>query len=113
MTVSAEFDRAFRLHKEGKLREAFLRYDAIIQTDPTHAGALHFSGVVLHQAGKHVEAIARIRASIGIDPGSPDAWSNLALATSRRTQAQPASEHRSASGSKAYHLGQRPRGTIV
>ena len=80
MSVSAEFDRAFRLHQEGKLREAFLRYDAIIQTDPTHAAALHFSGVVLHQAGKHVEAIARIRASIGIDPGSPDAWSNLALA---------------------------------
>ena len=73
MTVSAEFDRAFRLHQEGKLREAFLRYDAIIQTDPLHAAALHFSGVVLHQAGKRAEAIARIRASIGIDPGSPDA----------------------------------------
>ena len=80
MTVSAEFERAFRLHQQGKLREAFLRYDAIVQADPTHAPALHFSGVVLHQAGKHAEAIARIRASIGIDPGSPDAWSNLALA---------------------------------
>jgi protein O-GlcNAc transferase len=80
MTVSAEFERAFRLHQQGKLREAFLRYDAIVQADPTHAAALHFSGVVLHQAGKHAEAIARIRASIGIDPGSPDAWSNLALA---------------------------------
>ncbi|HEY3178905.1 MAG TPA: tetratricopeptide repeat protein [Casimicrobiaceae bacterium] len=80
MTVSAEFERALRLHQEGKLREAFLRYDAIIQADPTHAAALHFSGVVLHQAGKHAEAIARIRASIGIDPGSADAWSNLALA---------------------------------
>jgi predicted O-linked N-acetylglucosamine transferase (SPINDLY family) len=80
MSHSAEFDRAFRLHKEGKLREAFMRYDAVIQADPKHAQALHYSGVVLLQAGKHTEAIQRIRASIGIDPTSSDAWSNLGLA---------------------------------
>jgi len=80
MTVTAEFERALRLHQQGKLREAFLRYDAIIQADPRHAAALHYSGVVLYQAGKHVEAIERIRASLGVDPGAADAWSNLALA---------------------------------
>jgi len=80
MTVSAEFERAFRLHQQGKLREAFLRYDAILKADPRNAPALHYSGVVLHQAGKHAEAIERIRASIGIDAASADAWSNLALA---------------------------------
>ncbi|MET0732911.1 MAG: tetratricopeptide repeat protein, partial [Casimicrobiaceae bacterium] len=80
MSLAAEFDRAMRLHQEGKLREAFMRYDAVIKADPQHAAALHYSGVVLLQAGKHAEAIARIRASIGIDPASPDAWSNLALA---------------------------------
>ena len=80
MTVSAEFERAFRLQQEGKLREAFLRYDAILKVDPQNAPALHYSGVVLLQAGKHVAAIERIRASIGIDAASPDAWSNLALA---------------------------------
>jgi predicted O-linked N-acetylglucosamine transferase (SPINDLY family) len=80
MSVTDEFERAFRLHQQGKLREAFLRYDAVIKADPQHAPALHYSGVVLHQAGKHVEAIERIRASIGIDPGSADAWANLALA---------------------------------
>src|SRR5438105_3997129 len=80
MIAAAEFERALRLHQQGKLREAFLRYDAIIQAEPQHAGALHFSGVVLHQAGKHAEAITRIRASISIDPNVADAWSNLALA---------------------------------
>ena len=80
MSLAAEFDRALRLHQEGKLREAFMRYDAVIKADPQHAAALHYSGVVLLQSGKHVEAIARIRASIGIDPASADAWSNLALA---------------------------------
>ena len=80
MTHTAEFERAFRLHQQGKLREAFLRYDAVLKADPAHAPALHYSGVVLLQAGKPVEAIERIRASIGIDGASHEAWSNLALA---------------------------------
>lgn len=80
MTIASEFDRAFRLHQQGKLREAILRYDAILKVEPRYAPALHYSGVVLLQSGKHVEAIERIRASIGIDPNSADAWSNLAIA---------------------------------
>lgn len=79
MTIATEFARAFRLHQQGKLREAFLRYDAILKADPLHAPALHYSGVVLHQSGKHAAAAERIRAAIAADPASPDAWSNLAL----------------------------------
>ena len=79
MSVSTEFDRAFRLHQQGKLREAFLRYDAVLAADPKFAPALHYSGVVLYQAGKISEAAERIRASLQLEPASPDAWSNLAL----------------------------------
>jgi predicted O-linked N-acetylglucosamine transferase (SPINDLY family) len=79
MTISTEFDRAFRLHQQGKLREAFLRYDAVLAADPQNAPALHYSGVVLYQAGKIPEAAERIRASLALEPSSPDAWSNLAL----------------------------------
>ena len=60
--MRAEFARAFRLHEEGKLREAFLRYDAILKAVPQHAPALHYSGVVLYQSGQFVPAIERIRA---------------------------------------------------
>ena len=79
MSISSEFDRAYRLHQQGKLREAFLRYDAVLAADPEHAQALHYSGVVLFQAGKIPEAAERIRASIKIEPRAADAWSNLAL----------------------------------
>jgi Flp pilus assembly protein TadD len=79
MSISTEFDRAFRLHQQGKLREAFLRYDAVLAADPKCAPALHYSGVVLYQAGKIPEAAERIRAALELEPGSPDAWSNLAL----------------------------------
>ena len=78
--MRAEFARAFRLHEQGKLREAFLRYDAILKAAPTHARALHYSGVVLYQSGKLVAAVERIRASIAVDSGAAEAWSNLAIA---------------------------------
>ncbi|MGH8801921.1 MAG: tetratricopeptide repeat protein, partial [Casimicrobiaceae bacterium] len=79
MSIADEFERAFRLHQQGKLREAWLRYDAVLAAEPGHAAALHYSGVVLYQSGKLPEAAERIRASIALDPRSPDAWSNLAL----------------------------------
>ncbi len=79
MSIDNEFERALRLHRQGKLREAFLRYDAVIKADPEHAGALHYSGVVLLQSGKPSDAIRRIRAAIAVDPALPEAWSNLAL----------------------------------
>ncbi|NDP42828.1 MAG: tetratricopeptide repeat protein, partial [Aromatoleum sp.] len=80
MTIATEFERAFNLHQRGKLREAFLRYEAILAAQPEHAPALHYSGVVLMQSGKHAVAIERIRASLKLDAGSADAWSNLAHA---------------------------------
>jgi protein O-GlcNAc transferase len=79
MSITSEFDRAYRLHQEGKLREAFMRYDAVLAADPKNAAALHYSGVVLYQAGKIPEAAERIRASLQLQPASSEAWSNLAL----------------------------------
>jgi predicted O-linked N-acetylglucosamine transferase (SPINDLY family) len=79
MSLTTEFERAFRLHQQGKLREAFLRYDAILAANPTFAPALHYSGVVLFQAGKLPEAAERIRAALKLQPASSEAWSNLAL----------------------------------
>jgi predicted O-linked N-acetylglucosamine transferase (SPINDLY family) len=79
MSITTEFERAFRLHQQGKLREAFLRYDAVLAANPTFAPALHYSGVVLLQAGKLPEAAERIRAALKLEPTSAEAWSNLAL----------------------------------
>ena len=80
MAFEKEFERALSVHRQGKLREAFHRYDAILKADPRHAPALHLSGVVLHQAGQLPAAIERIRASIDVDSSSAEAWSNLGMA---------------------------------
>ena len=79
LVMNEIWERAYRLHQQGKLREAFLRYDAIVKATPRHAPALHYSGVVLYQSGKFDAAIERIRASLAVDPQEPDAWSNLAI----------------------------------
>jgi protein O-GlcNAc transferase len=79
MKFEKEFERALAVHRQGKLREAFHRYDAILKAEPRHAQALHYSGVVLHQAGQRPAAAERIRASLHIDPNCAEAWSNLAL----------------------------------
>jgi hypothetical protein len=52
MSISQEFERAFRLHQQGKLREAFMRYDAVLAAIPTMRPAFIISGVVLFQAGQ-------------------------------------------------------------
>lgn len=80
MTFEKAFERALAAHRQGKLREAFLRYDAILKADPAHAQALHLSGVVLHQAGQSAAASERIRAALDVDPSQAEAWSNLAQA---------------------------------
>ena len=72
MSLAAEFERAFRLHQQGKLREAFLRYDAVLagRSAATRRRCITRASCC-HQAGKHAEAAERIRASLGIDPTSP------------------------------------------
>jgi predicted O-linked N-acetylglucosamine transferase (SPINDLY family) len=77
---AARFDRALLLHEQGRLREAFDQYTAILAADPNHAAALHYSGVVLHQFGDHAGAIERIRRAIAVDPAPAAPWANLAPA---------------------------------
>src|SRR5262249_23682094 len=81
MTSIAEMlDLALRLHRDGRLREALEQYTIILDADPDHAAALHYSGVVLHQAGDSAGGIERIRPSISIAPNPAEPCANLALA---------------------------------
>jgi predicted O-linked N-acetylglucosamine transferase (SPINDLY family) len=79
MDSSASFRHAFGLHQQGRLQEAFAAYEQLLARHPMHAGALHFSGVVLHQAGQSEAAARRIEQSLRVDPSVPDPWCNLAL----------------------------------
>ncbi len=75
----AAFERAFELHREGKLAQALAAYEALLERWPGHAQALHYSGVLLYQTGRLDAAVAKIESSLKSVPGSADAWCNLAL----------------------------------
>ena len=47
--------------------------------DPRHPDALHFAGVLAHQAGRHDEAIALIERSLAVVPDRADCYSNLGI----------------------------------
>lgn len=79
LIFASELQHALRLHQEGRLAEAMLRYDAVLRAEPRNAEALHHSGVALYQGGELGQALDRIREAVAIDPGVAEAWSNLGL----------------------------------
>ena len=80
MDLAATLDEALRLHRQGRLRDAFERYKAILAAHPEHAPAFHYAGVVLLQSGDASSAVDLIRKAIAIDPGPAEPWANLAQA---------------------------------
>src|SRR5213080_4966648 len=73
------FERAFGLHRDGKHEQALSAYEAVLERWPGHADALHYSGILLYQAGRLDVATANIERSLKIAPGVAEAWCNLAL----------------------------------
>ncbi|HUB25240.1 MAG TPA: tetratricopeptide repeat protein, partial [Tepidisphaeraceae bacterium] len=68
MTVAEMFNLAVAAHQGGKLHEAAGLYLQILSREPDHAGALHRTGVMAHQLGRHEAALRHIRRAIDVDP---------------------------------------------
>jgi protein O-GlcNAc transferase len=58
------FGDAVRHHQAGRLNEAERLYREVLQADPRHADALHFLGVLAHQAGRNDVAVDLIDKAI-------------------------------------------------
>ncbi|MFA7242078.1 MAG: tetratricopeptide repeat protein [Sulfuricellaceae bacterium] len=67
-------------HQLGQLPQAEAIYRQILQVQPNHVDALHFLGVIAHQAGKHELAIELINKAIGVNPSVPSYYNNLSAA---------------------------------
>jgi protein O-GlcNAc transferase len=79
MDSPASFERAFHLQQQGRLQDAFIEYEQLLTEQPLHPQALHFSGLLLHHAGKPEAAAQRIEQSLRVDSDAADPWCNLAL----------------------------------
>jgi len=69
--------KALAHHEAGRLREAGEIYRQILEIDPDHAAALHYSGLAAHQAGHTESAIAPMRRAIEREPGNPTYFLNF------------------------------------
>ena len=61
-------------------------YRRILEADPDHAAAVHFSGVLAHQEGRSDDAVALIRRSLELEPNQADWHSNLAVVLKDRLE---------------------------
>ena len=66
--LKARFEEAVALHQSGQLAAAQSAYEAIVATDPTHADAWHFLGVVAIQSDDPLRAVDLIGRAIAIHP---------------------------------------------
>ncbi len=77
-SVNDLMSKALELHQTGALDKAEKLYKKVLKADPGNADALHLSGVVAHQLGRHLRAIQLIKRAIRRDGNQVAFHTNLA-----------------------------------
>ena len=82
--IEKDLQRAIDLHQTGKLQQAELIYQQILQTHPQHSTALHLLGVIAYQSDNLAMAIGLIEQATKIDPNQPSGFFSLGLALKKQ-----------------------------
>ena len=77
MDTESRLQEGISLHQAGKLQQAELIYQQILQVNPENAEVLNLLGLIAYQVGKYDLAINLINQAIEIDNGQPAFFSNL------------------------------------
>jgi Flp pilus assembly protein TadD len=59
-----KLERAVDLHNAGRLDDAEALYREVLRDAPDHQTALHLSGLIAHQCGRHREAVTLIERAL-------------------------------------------------
>jgi len=79
MEISEWFALAQHNHQGGRLTQAEQLYRRILQSDPQHADAQHYLGLLAHQTGHAEAAIALMRQAIALNPAVAVYHANLGV----------------------------------
>lgn len=74
------FDKGLAAHQAGDLAAAEAAYRRVLASDPSHADALHFLGVIALQTGRAPEGIGLIQQALDLKPDLVAAHANLGRA---------------------------------
>jgi predicted TPR repeat methyltransferase len=92
ITVDEAMAIAVDCMKQGRFSEADAICRAMLELEPGHPDALHYSGVLAHRRGDNEAAIALIRQSLERVPEQPDWYSNLGIVLQANGQLEAAME---------------------
>ena len=87
-SVSAQFERARSLEKQGKLQDAAAAYELIVRKDPNLAEASHNLGLVYYRLGDYQRCAERLRSALRLKPDLAGAHLFLGLAEFRMGEFQ-------------------------
>jgi protein O-GlcNAc transferase len=68
--LQSRFKEGIALHQSGQLAQAQAIYESILQSEPGHADALHYLGVIALQSGDSHRAAALIGQAIAVNPSN-------------------------------------------
>ena len=68
---------ALSWQQAGRLAEAAVLYQRVLEVEPRHPGGLHFLGLLRHQLGAPDEGLAYVRQAVEVAPDYAEAQSNL------------------------------------
>ncbi|MFL9869655.1 tetratricopeptide repeat protein [Paraburkholderia fungorum] len=77
--LASLIEAALEAHQAGHLDDAEPFYREALALDPTHAGALHYFGVLQHQRGNHSFAAELMSNALRLDRTDAACWSNRGL----------------------------------
>ena len=78
--AAAALREAVGRHRAGRLDEAAALYAEVLAVDASNGDALHLSGVLAYQQGRHPDAISMISRAIQSKPSVPEFWHSRGLA---------------------------------
>lgn len=78
--VQAIFKKALAVHQEGRLTQAHVLYEQVLQMQPRHSDALHLMGVIAVQTNDPGRAVELIGQAIDINPNNALAYYNRGIA---------------------------------
>ncbi len=79
MNTESRLQEGISLHQEGKLDQAELIYQQILQVNPENDEVLNLLGLIAYQVGKYQIAINLINQAIGMDSSQSSFFNNLGL----------------------------------
>ena len=90
MTTQQLYQTALDLHRNGQLAQAETYYRQLLATQPGHADALHYLGLICYQTGRHAQAATLIAQALELKPDNAGYLNNYGAVLRAKGQLQDA-----------------------